>query len=254
MNKWNLQNLKWQIPLAIALLLFGFLLMAQYRTQIEIGNSLNFQKTEDLVTIVKSLDEKRTNLEAEYNELQKTYEALLEKQQAGESLNSNLEKEIIQLEMALGTVAVTGPGITVTISGDSNLIATDLVDIVNELWVTGAEAVAINDIRYDAYTSITEEIGATGGSMITVNGYPLLYPVVIKAIGNADTLEKGLTFTGGIIDNLNTLYKVYPQVKKEESITIPARSEKRAYQYIHKPETTGPTLSNQPLPPIQLEK
>ena len=239
MNRlFRIPNLKWQLSLACSLLIFGFLITTQYRTQIELGSSLTNQRTEDLVTIVKSLNEKRTKLEKEQTDLEKNYQTLLEKVQAGTSLYNNLDKEIKQLQIATGAVAIAGPGITVTISGDSNLIATDLVDIINELWVTGAEAVAINDIRINAYTTIQESAGKKGGFVISVNGDPLLYPVVIKAIGDADTLEKGLTFTGGIIDNLSTLYKVYPKIKQETSLVIPTLKETPSFEYMHKMSNT----------------
>jgi uncharacterized protein YlxW (UPF0749 family) len=55
----------------------------------------------------------------------------------------------------------------------------------------------------------------------TVDGERLYYPIVIEAIGDANTLEKGLTFTGGIIDNLNS-FSIYPQIEQKQEVVIPA--------------------------------
>ena len=46
-----------------------------------------------------------------------------------------------------GGLAATGPGITVTIDGDTPVLAMNLVDLVNELWASGAEAISINGHR-----------------------------------------------------------------------------------------------------------
>ena len=204
----------WQIPLAIALLIFGFLITIQYNTQVQLNNSLQNQKTEDLVALVKSLNENRNSLESELAELTNTYSSL--------DLQDSLEKQIQQLSCFIGTVPVTGPGITITITGDSPILNVDLVDIINELRVTGAEAIAINDTRVTAYTSIAHAVDANNNPFITINGNRLLTPIVIKAIGKAETLKEGLTFPGGILDNLNTLYSIYPTIKEMDTINIPA--------------------------------
>jgi uncharacterized protein YlxW (UPF0749 family) len=223
---------KWQVPLFIALFLFGLLVSTQYTTQQALVNSLSNQNQEDLVKLVKSLNEKRARLELEIDTLRKNKQSLDEKAALGSDLVTNLQAELRQLKIVNGTIPVHGPGVTITITGDSNLMYLDLIDLVNELWVSGAEAVAINDHRIENNTIISQAEDANHRLVITVNKEPLLSPVVIKAIGNPDTLEKGLTFTGGIIDNLNTLYQVYPVVKKQEDVVIPAVSSKPTFKYL----------------------
>jgi uncharacterized protein YlxW (UPF0749 family) len=215
---------KWQIPLFIALFLFGLLVSTQYTTQQALINSLSDQGQEDLVTLVKSLNEKRGKLELEVDTLLKNKQSLDEKAALGSNLVADLQAELRQLKIINGIVPVHGPGVVVTITGDSNLMYLDLIDLVNELWVSGAEAIAINEHRIENNTVISQAEDVNHRLVITVNDKPLLSPVVIKAIGNPDTLEKGLTFTGGIVDNLNTLYQVYPVVKKQEDVVIPAGS------------------------------
>jgi len=223
---------KWQVPLFIALFLFGLLVSTQYTTQQALVNSLSNQNQEDLVKLVKSLNEKRARLELEIDTLRKNKQSLDEKAALGSDLVTNLQAELRQLKIVNGTIPVHGPGVTITITGDSNLMYLDLIDLVNELWVSGAEAVAINDHRIENNTIISQAEDANHRLVITVNKEPLLSPVVIKAIGNPDTLEKGLTFTGGIIDNLNTLYQVYPVVKKQEDVVILAVSSKPTFKYL----------------------
>jgi uncharacterized protein YlxW (UPF0749 family) len=56
---------------------------------------------------------------------------------------------------------------------------------------------------------------------ITVNNYRVDFPILIKAIGDSNNLEKGLTLPGGIIDRL-ALYRAYPELLKTDSLTLPA--------------------------------
>ncbi|MGI6712319.1 MAG: DUF881 domain-containing protein [Bacillota bacterium] len=223
---------QWHIPLFIALLIFGMLVSIQYKTQLAVIHSLSNQKTEDLVALVKNLNEKRNMLESEVEELNRTKRSLEEKSTAGQSLVTNLEKEMEHLKTITGTIPVQGPGISITITGDSFLMYQDLIDLVNELWVSGAEAVAINEFRITNNTVISHGEDANHQPVITINNQQLLYPIVIRAIGKADTLEKGLTFTGGIIDNFNTIYQVYPVIKKEKNLKIPAIISPASFKYL----------------------
>ncbi|MCG0278310.1 MAG: DUF881 domain-containing protein [Thermanaeromonas sp.] len=210
-----------QACLTIVLLILGILLALQFRTQRLLASSLEAQKTEDLVAMWKNSNAKRSQLIQEINELEEQLQSLTTSWGESDKAQAALEKEVTRLKTALGLMPVKGPGITVTFTGDSPLLDTDLIDLVNELWVSGAEAIAINDHRVTPATFIVDkEEGPT--IYHTVNGHKLLYPIVIKAIGDPDTLEKGLTFTGGILDNLNTLYNIRPTVKKHQEIKIPA--------------------------------
>jgi len=223
----------WHIPLALALLVFSFLGAMQYNTQQKVLTSLKDQKTEDLVALVRSLNEKRNSLEAEYDKLYSLYASL--------GVTATVEDQIKQLSIFTGAVPVVGPGITITITGDSPLVYLDLVDLVNELKVSGAEVIAINDIRLKSNTRISQGIDTDGKFIITVDGKKLLTPVIIKATGKPETLESGLTFPGGIIDTLNNNYNVFPMIKKEESIHIPALDTEQTPQYLKKYD---PALDN----------
>ena len=122
-------------------------------------------------------------------------------------------------------------------------------DRVNELFASGAEAVSINDTRFTIHTVISEketvvETRDESGKpyqkesyVPIINGKELLYPIVIKAIGDPVTLETGLTYPGGIIESLNSLYMVYPVIKKADNLVIPA-AEDYSYQYASTPQTT----------------
>ena len=212
----------WQIPLAIAFFCFGYLIIAQYRTQVAASSALEVQTLSDLTTIAINLSANRDLVAKELSTLQSELENIEAKVDAGLSLSATLENQIYQMQVLTGSLPVQGPGVSVSIASTTNLLCYDIIDIVNELFAAGAEAVSINDMRLSAITPLIETTDASGVTKITVNGVTLLTPIVIKAVGDPATLHTGLTFPGGIIINLNTLYKIFPVIKQEELLQIPA--------------------------------
>lgn len=211
---------KWQLPVFIAFLFLGFLLSVQFRTQQIYLSDLSLQKTDDLVMILKKLHDKRAELTRELSELENQQHTFAEHANADEALLKSLREDCRKQEMALGIVPVKGPGITVTISEGSSVVYLDLVDIINELWASQAEAISINDVRITPWTYIfwnKEDL------TLLVNGKTIAFPCTIKAIGNPDQLESGLRLLGGVLDHL-AIYKVYPVVRRHQSLEIPAAS------------------------------
>lgn len=106
--------------------------------------------------------------------------------------------EIDTLGMGVGTVAVTGGGVVITVDdapgSDSDarerVLDLDLQILVNGLWQSGAEAISINGHRLSTLTAIR---GA--GQAITVDYRSLTRPYRIEAIGDSRTLPATFTLT-----------------------------------------------------------
>jgi len=98
-----------------------------------------------------------------------------------------------ELSAATGALAVRGPGLSVKLSGGQGGSATeriqagDLRVLVQALWRSGAEAVAVNGVRLTSLSAI-KDVGET----IQVQLRPIAEPYVIEAIGPIDQLELGL--------------------------------------------------------------
>jgi uncharacterized protein YlxW (UPF0749 family) len=110
--------------------------------------------------------------------------------------------EVAALALSAGTVAVTGPGIVVTLD-DPAVAAPDpsvtprggqpeaqrltdrqLQAAVNAIWAAGAEAVTVNGVRLTSRTAIR-----TAGEAILVGFQPLSPPYVVQAVGDAARME-----------------------------------------------------------------
>lgn len=94
-------------------------------------------------------------------------------------------------------IAVTGPGVVITIEEnpafpEGLVVDQDLRQVVNGLWISGAEAVAINGHRLSARTAIRQAGGA-----VTVNYRSVSGPYVIEAIGDPAGLLRGFASSDG---------------------------------------------------------
>ncbi|HHW41081.1 MAG TPA: DUF881 domain-containing protein [Syntrophomonadaceae bacterium] len=211
---------KWRIPVFITFLLLGFLLSVQFRTQQIFLSDLSLQKTDDLVLMLKKLHDKRAELTKELSELEKQQHTFNADANAGETLIKGLRQDYQRQQIALGLLPVQGPGITITINTDSSVVYLDLVDIINELWASQAEAIAVNDQRVTPWTYI---FWNKQNLSLMMNGVEITFPCTIKAIGNPDQLESGLRLLGGVLDHL-AVYKVYPVIKRHQNLELPAAS------------------------------
>lgn len=230
----------WQLPLSIVFLCFGLLLMAQYQTHLVESGALANESASDLAQIMKSVNDANEQLNNELDQLNSQLAELQAAAANGESLNSSLRASIEMMQTVIGYSEISGSGVSLTVTDAENLIYQDIIDIVNELFNSGAEAVAINNIRFTSRTLISEvsrsrdanpSINEDGQApnqqkqnyyVITVNGQELLPPLVIKAIGDPATLEAALTYPGGIISSLTTLYGMSATIRQAANLVVPA--------------------------------
>lgn len=219
MNK--LKN--WQVPVFVTFLLLGLLITVQFRSQQNYLRDLPQQKIEDLILMLNKINDKKSELEKELGDLDRQLRLISTNVSEEETLTKQLRKDITKQKMALGTVPVKGPGITITI--DADLVYIDVIDIINELWNSQAEAIAINDRRITGWSKIYWNEPT---SALTVDGEVITYPCTIKAIGDPEKLDSGLHLLGGVLDSL-AIYNIRPTVKKENLIELPAADYPNTY-------------------------
>ena len=93
----------------------------------------------------------------------------------------------------------------------------DVLKVVNELWASGAEAISVNNHRVSIGTSFR-----CVGPTILVDGARIASPVVIRAIGDPDTLQGGLDIPGGILAQLREQDPAMVQIEKVKKHVLPA--------------------------------
>ena len=150
-----------------------------------------------------------------------------------------LAAELSRLELAAGTVPVTGPGLVLTVDDAKTevdrknpnvdpltatgpdlgkVIGTDLQRIVNGLWQAGAEAISVNGHRLTSRAAIR-----FAGEAILVDYRPLTRPYVITAIGEPGSLS--VEFAGGdggsYLQSLEANYRIRGDIKERDSVVVP---------------------------------
>ena len=92
-----------------------------------------------------------------------------------------------------------------------------------ELFVNGQRVVALTAIR-------------CAGPVVLVNGVPTTPPVVIKAIGDPDTLLNALNMRGGVLDMMRRFDPAMVKIDKVKLLHLQAYEGSTTMHYIHLPK------------------
>lgn len=225
-----------RVIFSLIALVLGFLIAYSYQiTKEDTENALmTDQEWERNVQLRNQLNELETHNLQLQDELYEKQNELMEIESslaADEDNFTNLTEEAEKLRMVLGKVKVKGEGITVTLNdseydpNEGDVINNFLVHehhvfkVINELYISGAEAISINGQRIKNNSYIV-----CNGPVITVDGKQYPAPFEISAIGESDVLEKALNIQGGVKDQLvndNIVFKLekQPMIEMDPIIT-----------------------------------
>ncbi len=210
-----------RLVVAVILLVFGLMagtsLSSTLRAQPQVQ-----QEREELQSRVEQAGQRVEELRAEAGELHRSNQEL---SAAGAGLDEETREELSRLESVSAAGAVTGPGVLVIVDdGDpdnkeARVVDADLRQLVNQLWRSGAEAIAVNGHRLSSRTAIR---GA--GDAITVDYRSLTRPYRIEAIGDADAMVNGFPGSPGgqWWAYLQQNYGVDFELTRASSLTLPA--------------------------------
>lgn len=181
--------------------IFTMVMFTQFKTveQTDITAIETMRETElrsELAKIKSKYDEVVLKLDETQNKITE-----YENQMANEQDTAKiLENELKEAQTYLGYTSVLGEGIVITLSDSTykDIESYDLINLVNELKLAGAEAISINDNRVVTTTDIVD----IQYKYIMINGRRISGPYVIKAIGDKKYLESGITLKNGYKDEM----------------------------------------------------
>ena len=189
-----------QLLIAVLCAVLGFVVVQQ----VSIVNSdevLATARSEDLVQILDSLDQRNQRLDSELTTLKDTKARLESGQDAATTAAKERQVRDAELGILAGTLAAQGPGVVVTMTGP--VTSSLLLDAVQELRDAGAEAIQINQVRVVAQTAF--EAGANDAVVVggvTIGKGTGTYR--ITAIGDSATLASSLRIPGGVVESAKT--------------------------------------------------
>ncbi|MDQ3128984.1 MAG: DUF881 domain-containing protein [Chloroflexota bacterium] len=211
-----MRDRKSQITMAAVACLLGLLVVVQLRGQAG-GSALATKSPQDLTILVANLNTENDRLRSEVTTLQNQLDELRADRANGETSVGQLESDLGRIRAWTGLDPVAGKGVEISIAGEIDAGAVD--DLLNELRNAGAEAIAIENTRLIARTTVS---GVPGS--LDVDGVLLRDPFTIRAIGKPETLVGSLTRVGGIVAQLSATnpgatVEVQPS---DERMTLPA--------------------------------
>lgn len=228
----RMRHLPWAI--AVVCLVLGFMLSMQFKVQRQVSlNQAGLQRAQELAAQLQQSEEQRKQLMTEVEDLRNQLTAIIKDQDKYAGLATQLQ----QAQVYAGLVAVSGPGVTVTMKDSTKSIPAgdnpnnyiihdeDVLNTVNDLRAAGAEAIAINGQRLMAMSEIR-----CAGPTITINGVRTAPPIVITAIGDPDALAEAITMSGGIADKLKP-WGIEVTVQTATELTVPAYNGSLSLQY-----------------------
>ena len=205
---------KFVISLVIGIACFSLMLVMfmQFKVvkQTDITAIENMRESELRIEL-SNWKEKFNELNNRYNEVVSKINEYQQEKESDEKTAILLQKELNEINKALGKTDLQGEGIIIFLTDNSYtksseeyvdpIYEEDLLVIINQLFEAGAEAISINGQRIVAMSDVV----SLSGSIIKVNGQRLLSPYVINAIGNPNYLKSAVLGKGGRADDLKTL-------------------------------------------------
>ncbi|WP_223700314.1 DUF881 domain-containing protein [Sutcliffiella deserti] len=218
------------VVLSFVCLVLGFIISYSYQlTQEEDNKGTDKQWERDYSireTLIKT-EERTLELQQELQKKQEEVSLIEEELAEGEQLLFNLVEDVEKLRMYTGKVKVQGRGVEVTLSDASYVPSQENVNnyivheshvfnVMNELFISGAAAVAINGQRITKNSYII-----CNGPVITIDGNQFPAPFVISAIGDPEVLIPALNILGGVKDQLVADNITVKMIEKETIILEP---------------------------------
>ncbi|MBS4189134.1 DUF881 domain-containing protein [Bacillus sp. FJAT-49705] len=221
MNKRELIKLKKKMKVkgnhvifSLVFLVLGYMIAFSYHLTQQSDNnnstitSKQWERDIELRNQLVELEEKNRSLQKELNEKQERVREIEKELSQEAQIYFNLAEDTEKYRMYLGKVKVKGQGVEVTLADGAynpdeenvnNYIVHEhhVFKVINELYISGASAIAINGQRLSHNSYIL-----CNGPVIEIDGYQHPAPFVITAIGDSEVLSSALNLTGGVKDSL----------------------------------------------------
>ncbi len=177
----------------LSTLLLGFFLVIQLRSFATVNEIIFRDQESNVFQEIQILKDKNDDLNDEVLELEKTISQLADQNSALQAIDD----EIAKYKKLSGDFSIFGPGITVTLEG--SISTAWVIDLINEFFNSGAQAVSINGIRI---TNKTVGFDTLPQGQILLNGSILSPPYSFDVMGESEVLMTILELPGGIFERL----------------------------------------------------
>ena len=220
----------WQVTLGVALLGLGFLVAAQLSAE---GPRVRYtsQERAPLVETAGGLQAQQDALKQQILDLRDRITAAEGGSEGSAAVVRDLNDALLQARIAAGLIPLRGTGIVLQLedsmaqpgpdanASDYLVGARDIRTLVEELWVAGAEAIAVNGERITPTTAVIDV-----GPSILINSAYLAPPYQVTALG-PDDLYARLSAGSGFVDFIRAraeTYGIRVSFAEPDEVEVPA--------------------------------
>ncbi|SHK38501.1 DUF881 domain-containing protein [Paramaledivibacter caminithermalis] len=224
-----MKSFKDKLILGFMCTILGIVLAMQFRiVQTNyLGGGVPSQRLLELKSELKKAQEEKENLIKELDSYDKKLKEIEQSASEDSAIIKRLNDELEKYKEIGGFTRVKGPGIEMIIDDPPKELEYDvdgsiimyrydyLLRIINYLNSAGAEAISINGQRIIANTEIQ-----LAGNSLQINSVPTAPPIIIKAIGDPDTLKSALDWRYGIVGEMRDILNLQVDIKKLDELEI----------------------------------
>lgn len=204
----------------------------EYYAPVTISHLKNTEK--EIEDSIKELNDLHQIIEDKEKELRSLSELAFSDEDIVDKLNMNL----ITNKSISGHLALEGPGITIKMYdnpeeeivgqdvNDDVIHDVDVLNILNDLRIAGAEAISINGERV-----VTSSELKCRGPVIGINGVSIGTPFIISAIGEPKLLMASVNAPGTYGDALKNIFAIGFETQEQDELYIPAYSGSFEFKY-----------------------
>lgn len=220
----------------MALVCIALGIMVSYQLKYSRAAATGTISSTDLTKQVANLKTKNEELTSKVNEYEKKINEYEESVASESKVVDNLKKDLDNAKKLAGLTDVEGPGVEITLIPLPDVLtnetvriqSADILDVINELNSSGAEAISINGERFTARTQIRE-----AGYVLKINdtAFSPTEPFIIKAIGDSDILAGAFRLPQGVKDTL-AKFSIDMKITESEKVTIPKYTKALKYEFV----------------------
>lgn len=229
--------------LSILAVIIGFIVAVQLKSNITYQGIITIPKLLDLQNEISNVEMENSQLKDSISEHAMKLDEYKASVENTGSAYGTMKNELEKVKNIASYYAVRGPGIIMTLNDSKKEITEgediawylihdiDILEIVNELRVAGAEAISINGERVTATTSIR-----CGGPTINIDGKRHATPFIIRAIGDPKVLEASALAPDSYVELYMEYTGIQVEIQKVDELIISGYSSLGKLRYQRKAE------------------
>lgn len=227
-----------KIIIMLFCIIIGIFIATQMKLNVSLYTPVTIKSIQNMKNELVFLNNEIIDLDLIIKQKEEELEILENISLGNENITDILKADLDINKMRSGRTTLEGPGVIIKMYDnlDPNIIGfdvnddivhdVDILNILNDLKVAGAEVISVND----QMVLSTSEIKCRGPVM-GINGKVIGIPFIIKAIGDPKVLMASVNAPGTYGDTLKNVYFIGFEPKIEDKITIPAYTKNYEFRY-----------------------